>query len=151
KHSIRCETLSPPRRLPPLEPPCSSAASTTPPTSPPPSRPRLPATTSRALDAPCVIPNLSRLSRSAAGCPLGDVVLSDHLTSNPGLGTMSSNAIRHLNIDPTFSLAETCGPVAWARGRWPNVDWLDGALVWVGWENDRAVHRIVRQHRDRPS
>lgn len=31
-----------------------------------------------------------------------------------------------------FSLAETCGPVAWAAGRWPDLDWRDGCLVRVG-------------------
>ncbi|MEA2512705.1 MAG: DNA-3-methyladenine glycosylase [Thermomicrobiales bacterium] len=56
---------------------------------------------------------------------------------------------RHLAVDPSFSLATTCGPVAWARGRWPNVDWIDGALVWVGWEADRVVDRIVRQDHGR--
>ncbi|MDP9363036.1 MAG: hypothetical protein M3Q10_02180, partial [Chloroflexota bacterium] len=45
-----------------------------------------------------------------------------------------------------FSLAQTCGPVAWGRGRWPNVDWVDGALVWVGWEAGRVVwRRVVEQ------
>jgi DNA-3-methyladenine glycosylase II len=53
--------------------------------------------------------------------------------------------LRSVAIDPTCSLAATCGPVAWARGRWPNVDWIDGSLVWVGWEGDRVVDRTVRQ------
>jgi 3-methyladenine DNA glycosylase/8-oxoguanine DNA glycosylase len=61
---------------------------------------------------------------------------------------MVNHAARHLDVDATFSLAVTCGPVAWARGRWPNVDWLDGTLVWVGWEADRLVHRLVRHSRD---
>jgi 3-methyladenine DNA glycosylase/8-oxoguanine DNA glycosylase len=64
---------------------------------------------------------------------------------------MADNPVRRLDIEAFFSLAVTCGPVAWARGRWPNVDWLDGALVWVGWEDNRVVHRIVRQLPDRPS
>ena len=32
----------------------------------------------------------------------------------------------------SYSLAETCAPVAWGRGRWPNVDWFDGGLF-EGW------------------
>jgi 3-methyladenine DNA glycosylase/8-oxoguanine DNA glycosylase len=64
---------------------------------------------------------------------------------------MVNDAVRHLEVDAPFSLAVTCGPVAWARGRWPNVDWLDGALVWVGWEGDRVVHRVVRQRAHYPS
>lgn len=44
-----------------------------------------------------------------------------------------------------FSLAWTCGPVAWGGGRWPNLDWIDGALIWVGWEGGEAVWRRVRQ------
>ncbi len=43
-----------------------------------------------------------------------------------------------------FSLAQTCGPVAWGGGRWPNVDWIDGALLWVGWEGEEAVWRRAR-------
>ena len=54
-------------------------------------------------------------------------------------------APRRLLVTPPFSLAITCGPVAWARGRWSNVDWIDNALVWVGWEGGRAVWRIARQ------
>lgn len=46
---------------------------------------------------------------------------------------------------PPYSLADTCAPVAWAAGRWANQDWTDGALVWVGWENERVVQRRVVQ------
>lgn len=52
---------------------------------------------------------------------------------------------RPLAVPSGFSLAATCGPVAWAGGRWPNVDWRDGALSWVGWENGLVVHRTVWQ------
>jgi 3-methyladenine DNA glycosylase/8-oxoguanine DNA glycosylase len=52
---------------------------------------------------------------------------------------------RTLEIEPPFSLADTCAPVAWAGGRWANQDWVDDALVWVGREEDRVVHRVVRQ------
>lgn len=44
-----------------------------------------------------------------------------------------------------FSLADTCGPVAWGGGRWPNVDWIDGSLIWCGWEGERVVWRRVWQ------
>ena len=50
-----------------------------------------------------------------------------------------------LTVDPDFSLAATCGPVAWGKGRWPNVDWIDGGLVWVGREGGDVVTRRVRQ------
>lgn len=50
---------------------------------------------------------------------------------------------RTLHPRTPFSLADTCAPVAWAAGRWANQDWIDGALVWVGWEDDRVVHRLV--------
>ncbi len=60
-------------------------------------------------------------------------------------------ACRLLPIDPAISLAATCGPVAWARGRWPSVDWINGALIWVGWEGERVVDRTVRQPYDRPN
>jgi DNA-3-methyladenine glycosylase II len=43
-----------------------------------------------------------------------------------------------------FSLEATCAPVDWGRGRWPNEDWIDGALIWVGWEGDWVVHRRIR-------
>ncbi len=51
---------------------------------------------------------------------------------------------RVLPVGGVFSLEATCGPVDWGRGRWPNEDWIDGALVWVGWERDRVVYRHVR-------
>src|SRR5690606_20602233 len=33
----------------------------------------------------------------------------------------------------------------WGRGRWPNVDWIDGRMYWVGWENQQLVRRIIEQ------
>lgn len=47
-----------------------------------------------------------------------------------------------------FSLSQTCGPVVWSRGRWPDMDWLDGRLIWLGWEGERVVWRGVRQRGD---
>ena len=52
---------------------------------------------------------------------------------------------RTVAVDPGYSLAATCGPVAWGKGRWPNVDWIDGGLVWVGRENGEIETRIARQ------
>ena len=48
-------------------------------------------------------------------------------------------------VDPAFSLAQTAGPVAWSRGRWANLDWIDHGLVWVGIERGALVHRRVEQ------
>ena len=61
---------------------------------------------------------------------------------------ISSLAMRELYIKPPFSLAETCAPAVWGRGRWPNVDWIDESFVWVGWESPRIVWRRVRQVSD---
>ncbi|MGI8644528.1 MAG: DNA-3-methyladenine glycosylase family protein [Thermomicrobiales bacterium] len=44
-----------------------------------------------------------------------------------------------------FDLGQTCGPVAWAGGRWPDMDWRDGELISVGWQEERVVWRQVRQ------
>ncbi len=66
--------------------------------------------------------------------------------------TMSSgNATeepRLLPVTPGFSLPQTCGPVAWAGGRWPNMDWRDGQLLWIGWEAGRLAWRTVWQETD---
>jgi 3-methyladenine DNA glycosylase/8-oxoguanine DNA glycosylase len=48
-------------------------------------------------------------------------------------------------VDATFSLAQTAGPVAWSRGRWANLDWIDRGLVWVGIERGALAHRRVEQ------
>ncbi len=52
---------------------------------------------------------------------------------------------RTLAVDPTFSLAQTVGPVVWGRGGWPGTDWIDDALIWTGYEGDQVVWRRVRQ------
>jgi 3-methyladenine DNA glycosylase/8-oxoguanine DNA glycosylase len=52
---------------------------------------------------------------------------------------------REYPVDPTYSLAQTCGPVVWSRGRWSNLEWIDGSLVWVGVEGQIVVHRRIRQ------
>lgn len=53
--------------------------------------------------------------------------------------------MRTIELAPPFDLARTAAPAWWARGRWPNVDWQEGAFTWVGWEQDRVVWRSVRQ------
>ena len=53
--------------------------------------------------------------------------------------------MRTVHLPRPFSLGHTCAPVAWAGGRWPNVDWIDGEFVWVGWEDGRLAWRTVRQ------
>lgn len=55
---------------------------------------------------------------------------------------------RILEIVPPFSLSDTCAPVGWAAGRWANQDWIDERLIWVGWEDDRVVHRMVASRND---
>lgn len=52
---------------------------------------------------------------------------------------------RRFTAPPGFSLAQTCAPVAWAGGRWPDDDWREGQLIRVGWERERIVWRAVRQ------
>jgi len=61
--------------------------------------------------------------------------------------TMSSSS-RMYTVDGDFDLGFAAAPVAWGRGRWPNVDWVDGALIWVGWEHDGVAVRHVHQHQD---
>jgi len=65
--------------------------------------------------------------------------------NNPDSGM---TAARTIALPGGFSLAQTCGPVDWARGRWPNIDWREGRLFWVGWESGRVVHRTVSQDGD---
>lgn len=54
-------------------------------------------------------------------------------------------SLRTIPIPYGFSLAQTCGPVAWGKGRWPSIDWLDGVLIWCGWEDAQVVVRTFRQ------
>ncbi|HET8524937.1 MAG TPA: hypothetical protein VFL82_17020 [Thermomicrobiales bacterium] len=54
-------------------------------------------------------------------------------------------AKRSVEVSGPFSLAATCGPVAWGRDRWPNVGWQDGSFIWAGWEGDEVVWRSVAQ------
>jgi 3-methyladenine DNA glycosylase/8-oxoguanine DNA glycosylase len=51
----------------------------------------------------------------------------------------------NLAVPPPFDLARTTAPAWWARGRWPNVDWRNGALIWVGWDTDEIAWRSARQ------
>src|SRR4051812_67054 len=52
---------------------------------------------------------------------------------------------RLLPVANDFSLAQTCGPVAWARGRSPRHDWIDGALIIVESRDGRVTWRRVTQ------
>lgn len=67
--------------------------------------------------------------------------LTDLLAINP----------RCLTVPEGYSLAQTCAPVAWAKGRWPNTDWIAGHFWWVGWESATVVWRVVSQDRAEPS
>lgn len=57
----------------------------------------------------------------------------------------SETATVRLTTSSHFDLARSAAPVWWGRGRWPNVDWQDGQLFWVGWEAARVAWRSVRQ------
>lgn len=46
----------------------------------------------------------------------------------------------------TFSLTQTCGPVAWVGERSPRHRWTNGSLTWIGWDDGRIVWRQCRQH-----
>ncbi|MDQ4099903.1 MAG: hypothetical protein M3121_05350, partial [Chloroflexota bacterium] len=46
-----------------------------------------------------------------------------------------------LPMSPSFSLALTCGPVAWVGHRSPRHAWCDGTLTWIGWEREHVVWR----------
>jgi 3-methyladenine DNA glycosylase/8-oxoguanine DNA glycosylase len=50
-----------------------------------------------------------------------------------------------LELPRPFDLARTAAPVWWGGGRWPNVDWRDGSLYWVGREAKDVVWRSVSQ------
>lgn len=52
---------------------------------------------------------------------------------------------RRLQVDPEFSLAQTCGPAAWVGSRSPRHQWNAGTLTTVEWEGDRVVWRQVVQ------
>ncbi len=52
---------------------------------------------------------------------------------------------RNVTIAAPFSLAATCGPVAWVAHRSPRHAWRDGTLTWVGWDGGRVAWRAVRQ------
>lgn len=55
---------------------------------------------------------------------------------------------RSMPVPERFSLAQTCGPVAWVGDRSPRHRWDRGELTWVGWEGGRVVWRTARQRRD---
>jgi 3-methyladenine DNA glycosylase/8-oxoguanine DNA glycosylase len=53
--------------------------------------------------------------------------------------------VRLLELPRPFDLARTAAPVWWGGGRWPNVDWRDGSLYWVGREAGDVVWRCISQ------
>jgi 3-methyladenine DNA glycosylase/8-oxoguanine DNA glycosylase len=66
-----------------------------------------------------------------------------------GARIIETHATREYDVSPPFDLARTAAPVWWARGRWPNSDWLGGTLYWVGWEGERVVWRSIQQRSQR--
>lgn len=62
-----------------------------------------------------------------------------------GIGQQQAVDPRTLAVPLSFSLAQTCAPVMWGKGRWPGTDWIDDSFVCVGWEHDRIVFRSVQQ------
>lgn len=54
---------------------------------------------------------------------------------------------RHVTLPMAapFSLALTCGPVAWVGHRSPRHAWYAGTLRWIGWEGDQVVWRQVEE------
>jgi 3-methyladenine DNA glycosylase/8-oxoguanine DNA glycosylase len=52
---------------------------------------------------------------------------------------------RELSVPEEFSLAQTCGPVAWARQRSPRHEWMNGALVVLESRNEQTIWRKVTQ------
>ena len=51
--------------------------------------------------------------------------------------------IRIAPTGPGFSLAETCVPVAWAAGRWPDLDWRARCMIRVGYDARGRVVPVV--------
>lgn len=58
-----------------------------------------------------------------------------------------AEADRTLPVQKTFSLAQTCGPVAWVGERSSRQRWVNGTLTWIGWDENRIVWRRCRQER----
>lgn len=50
-----------------------------------------------------------------------------------------------LAVPSPYSLATSCGPVAWSAGRWPNMDWIDGCLILAERGGHRTAVCVVRQ------
>lgn len=57
----------------------------------------------------------------------------------------TASEVRTVRVPDHFSLGQTCGPVWWGGGRWPGSDWIDGTLLWAGWEDESPVWRSVTQ------
>ncbi len=66
--------------------------------------------------------------------------------TNPIWTTTGQNAHRRsVDIGNPFSLHKSVGPVAWGKGRWPNVHWCDDRFHWVGRSGATVVWRSVQQ------
>ena len=61
------------------------------------------------------------------------------------MGDLDAKEPRVCRVPDSFDLQASAAPVAWSRGRWPDVDWIDDSLIWVGREGEHVVHRSVRQ------
>ena len=61
---------------------------------------------------------------------------------------MTNDCRRTLQVDPEFSLAQTCGPAAWVGARSPRHQWHSGTLTTVEWEGQRVVWRKISQSAD---
>src|SRR5687768_2885339 len=59
--------------------------------------------------------------------------------ATPSTPIQATTTPRYLAVAADFSLPATCGPVAWAGGRWPHQDWRDGELVSVAWSTASAL------------
>ena len=59
--------------------------------------------------------------------------------------TIGIRTAQLIRVPAPFDLARTTAPAWWARGRWPNVDWRNGAFVWVGWEAGQVGLALGRQ------
>lgn len=66
----------------------------------------------------------------------GDPLSSNHEEPGP---------VRKLDVSPSFSLPQTCGPAAWVGDRSPRHRWVNGTLTWIGRADNRIVWRQVRQ------
>lgn len=75
---------------------------------------------------------------------MGEAVLDCNVKQHIPLEA-PTNPPRTFVVPPPFNLARTAAPVAWGRGRWPNVHWAHESLIWCGVEGDVVVWRSISQ------